>query len=138
MRRIHALALPTLCALVALSISAPASAQVAKEILGTWSGDPNCSRIAMRHVFSEKTFEWVGDGRRYYLGEAAYEAKGGRLTVTLTRDIDRPFQAPDAPKAGDILTYQRIGDGWRPYSLTRGARVETTPPDTPTFRRCAS
>lgn len=115
---------------------APAMAQIPKEILGTWSGDPNCSRIAMRHVFGETTFEWTGDGKRFYLGEADYALEGGKLLVTLTRDIDTPFKHPEAPRAGDVLAYQRIGDGWRPYSLTRAGKTTLTPPDTIVFRRC--
>jgi len=117
-------------------LSSTGNAQVPKEILGAWSGDPACSKPAMRHVFAEKTFEWTGDGRRFYLGEASYAVEGGRLLVTLVKDIDRPFQHPEAPKAGDVLTYQRIGDGWRPYSMTRAGKVSATPSDTPTFRRC--
>ena len=121
---------------LACALFSPAQAQMAKEVLGTWSGDPACSKIAMRHVFAEGIFEWTGDGRRFYLGEASYAIEGGRLIVTLVRDKDRPFQHPDAPKAGDVLTYQRIGDGWRPHSMTRAGKVIATPSDTPTFRRC--
>jgi len=90
----------------------------------------------MKNVFAENTFEWTGDGRRFYLGEASYSMEGGRLIVTLTKDIERPFQHPDAPHAGDVLTYQRIGDGWRPYSMTRAGKEERVPADTPVFRRC--
>lgn len=121
----------------AVLLSSTANAQVAKEILGTWSGDPACSRPAMRHVFAEKTFEWTGDGNRFYYGEATYAMEGGKLLITLTRDIDQPFKHADAPRAGDVLSYQRIGDGWRPYSLSRAGKVTLVPPNTPTFRRCA-
>ncbi|MGE0153719.1 MAG: hypothetical protein AB7R90_13975 [Reyranellaceae bacterium] len=121
---------------IVVALAQSAAAQVPKEILGTWSGDPNCSRVAMRHVLAEKTFEWTGDGRRFYLGEARYAVEGGRLLVTLVKDVDRPFQHPEAPRAGDVLTYQRISDGWRPYSLTRDGKTTTTPSDTPVFRRC--
>ncbi|MGE0659832.1 MAG: hypothetical protein AB7F36_09650 [Reyranellaceae bacterium] len=126
-----------LLALVAIPFAASdATAQLAKEVQGAWSGDPACSRVAMRHVFAEGTFEWTGDGRRFYYGEARYEVKGGRLMVSLVKDIDRPFQHPDAPRAGDMLTYQRVGDGWRPFSMTRNGKATTTPSDTPVFRRC--
>ena len=120
-----------------LAVSTTAQAQLPKEILGTWSGDPNCSRVAMKNVFAENTFEWHGDGTRFYLGEASYALEGGRLHVTLTRDIENNVRdQPGAPRAGDVLTYQRIGDGWRPYSMTRAGKVTPTPRDTPTFRRC--
>jgi hypothetical protein len=114
-----------------------ALAQVPKEILGTWSGDPSCSRVSMKNVFAETTFEWHGDGTRFYLGEASYALEGGRLLVTLTKDVENNVKGrPGAPQAGDVLTYQRIGDGWRPYSMTRAGKVITVPGDTPTFRRC--
>lgn len=119
------------------AVSSTAAAQVPKEILGTWSGDPNCSRIAMRHIFAETSFEWTGDGKRFYLGEANYAVGGGRLLVTLTKDLENNVKgAAGAPQAGDVLTYQRMGEGWRPYSLTRAGTVVKVPSDTPTFRRC--
>lgn len=128
---------PIFPALVFLAaVSSTAGAEIPKEVLGTWSGDPNCSAVTMKNVFAEKTFEWIGGGKRFYLGEASYAMENGRLMVTLTRDIDRPFQHADAPRAGDVLTYQRIGDGWRPFSMTRAGKVERVPPDTPVFRRC--
>lgn len=126
-----------LAALLACTGPAAALAQVPKEILGSWSGDPNCSRIAMRHVFAETTFEWTGDGKRFYLGEASYALEGGRLLVTLTKDVDTPFKHPEAPRAGDVLAYQRISEGWRPYSLTRDGKTTLTPSDTLVFRRCS-
>jgi hypothetical protein len=120
-----------------LTVSSAVLAQVPKEILGTWSGDPNCSKAAMKNVFAEKTFEWHGDGTRFYLGEASYAMEGGRLNVTLVRDIESKAKGqPGAPQAGDVLTYQRIGDGWRPYSMTRAGKVTAVPRDIPTFRRC--
>ena len=125
-----------LAPVLACALFSTAQAQMAKEVLGTWSGDPACSKIAMRHVFADGTFEWTGDGRRFYLGEANYAVEGGRLVVRLVKDTDRPLQHPDAPRAGDVLTYQRIGDGWRPHSMTRAGKVMATPADTPTFRRC--
>jgi hypothetical protein len=119
------------------AVSTAAQSQLPKEIIGTWSGDPNCSRVAMKNVFGETTFEWHGDGTRFYLGEASYAIESGRLAVTLTRDIENNVKnQPGAPQAGDVLTYQRIGDGWRPYSMTRDGKVTPTPRDTPTFRRC--
>lgn len=126
----------SLIAVAICSMPGAALGQLPPEISGSWSGDPNCSRIAMRHIFADGTFEWTGDGRRYYLGEATYDVEGARLQVTLTRDIDAPFKSPKAPKAGDVLIYQRHGDGWKPLSLRRGAEVEATPPDTQVFRRC--
>jgi hypothetical protein len=122
---------------IILAVSTAAQAQLPKEILGTWSGDPNCSRVAMKNVFAENTFEWQGDGTRFYLGEASYAIEAGRLTVTLTRDIENVVKnLSGAPQAGDVLTYQRIGDGWRPYSMTRGGKTTLVPRDAPVFRRC--